>query len=185
MVSDPIWEQVKKSVKRIGCQPRAQHGHPKASAGHLDPQPRDAQLKTTKPKWKVFDATPRLKSGLDYTPPAQSYLPPEQQPWWQALADKKQWLDAKLDLHGLTEAQAYQELDYFMRKAAARRWRYVLIITGKGKDLQGRLRGNLPKWLSSPPFHKQVQNFAHAHLKHGGYGAYYVALQSQNKNLTR
>ena len=178
MVDDPIWEQVKKSVQRARCQPRRAN-----LAAQTNSEPFN-NLSLTSPaspkpklKWQALNATPRLKSGVDYTVPTQSHAPPEQQQWWQALADKKQRLDGKLDLHGLTENQAYTELGYFMQKAATRGWRYVLIITGKGRDLQGALRGNLPKWLSCPPFHTQVQSFAHAHLRHGGWGAYYVALK--------
>lgn len=179
MNKDPLWEQIKKSV----CPARsARRQRPVLSGQDRFDLARpggceEINQSRARKRWQALEVTPRLKSGADYTPASNAHLPPEQQQWWQALAEKKQRIDAKLDLHGLTEAQAYQELGFFMNKAATRGWRYVLIITGKGRDLQGALRTSFPKWLSSPPFSTQIQSFAHAHTRHGGLGAYYVALK--------
>ena len=51
----------------------------------------------------------------------------------QRVARGKEEIDARLDLHGLTQAQAHSALLHFMHNAHARDARLVLVITGKGR----------------------------------------------------
>lgn len=92
----------------------------------------------------------------------------------------------RLDLHGLTLAQAQPVLTGFILDAVARRLRLVLVITGKGRpgsehgpipERRGALRHQVPHWLHSPPLKAHVLQIAEAHLKHGGQGALYVYLR--------
>lgn len=94
--------------------------------------------------------------------------------------------DAKIDLHGMTLAQAHPELIHFVLGAQDRGHRLVLIITGKGKpgrddgpipQRTGVLRHQVPQWLRLPPLGTVVMQVTEAHLKHGGAGAYYVYLR--------
>ena len=48
------------------------------------------------------------------------------------VARGKEAIDARIDLHGLTQAQAHSALLRFLRSAHARDARLVLVITGKG-----------------------------------------------------
>jgi DNA-nicking Smr family endonuclease len=49
----------------------------------------------------------------------------------------------------------------------------VLVITGKG----GVLHANIPRWLGEDRFKNLVSGIGPAHIRHGGSGAFYVALK--------
>ncbi|WP_128255070.1 Smr/MutS family protein [Falsirhodobacter deserti] len=94
--------------------------------------------------------------------------------------------EARIDLHGMTLAEAHPELVHFILDSHRRGMRLVLVITGKGKvrdeggpipTRTGVLRHQVPQWLRLPPLGPLVQQVAEAHLKHGGMGAYYVYLR--------
>ncbi|MGD9649435.1 MAG: Smr/MutS family protein [Dongiaceae bacterium] len=89
----------------------------------------------------------------------------------------KKPIDAKLDLHGLTQAQAHAKLNQFIIKAAASGKRSVLIITGKGRQGQGVLRQYLPFWLNHPDLRPYLLAFSQALPQDGGDGAFYVLLK--------
>ncbi|QDY69978.1 Smr/MutS family protein [Qingshengfaniella alkalisoli] len=94
--------------------------------------------------------------------------------------------EARLDLHGMTIAQAHPVLRRFVLDAQERGLRLVLVITGKGKMRDepgpipqpvGILRHQVPRWLALPPLNQAVLQVSEAHLRHGGGGAYYVYLR--------
>ena len=94
--------------------------------------------------------------------------------------------EARIDLHGMTLAEAHPELIRFILNAHANGLRLVLVITGKGKlkddhgpipQRIGALRHSVPQWLRLPPLGPSVLQVAEAHLRHGGSGAYYVYLR--------
>jgi DNA-nicking Smr family endonuclease len=96
----------------------------------------------------------------------------------QRVARGKQAIDARLDLHGLTQAQAHDALLRFLRNANARDARLVLVITGKGRGSEpGVLRRQVPQWLGLPEFRNLVVGFEDAHIAHGGEGALYVRVR--------
>jgi DNA-nicking Smr family endonuclease len=100
----------------------------------------------------------------------------------RGLARGKQTIDARLDLHGLTQAQAHATLLHFLRNAQARDARLVLVITGKGARAEGErergvLRRHVPQWLGLPEFRAYVVGFEDAHVAHGGEGALYVRVR--------
>ncbi len=94
--------------------------------------------------------------------------------------------EARIDLHGMTIAEAHPELTGFILRAVTRNFRLVLVITGKGKKKDdggpipvrhGVLRHQVPHWLHTMPLKPHVLQITEAHLKHGGGGAYYVYLR--------
>lgn len=94
--------------------------------------------------------------------------------------------EARIDLHGMTLAEAHPELIRFILNAHSAGLRLVLVITGKGKRRDdtgpipqrvGALRHQVPHWLHLPPLGPVVLQVSEAHLKHGGGGAYYVYLR--------
>jgi DNA-nicking Smr family endonuclease len=94
--------------------------------------------------------------------------------------------EARIDLHGMTLAQAHPALTRFILDSHASQRRLVLVITGKGKTRddagpipvrRGVLRHQVPHWLATPPLAQAVLQISEAHLKHGGGGAYYVYLR--------
>lgn len=94
--------------------------------------------------------------------------------------------ESRLDLHGMTLAEAHPELIAFILGAQATGKRLVLVITGKGKARDegyavpvrnGVLRHQVPQWLALPPLRQAVLQVTPAHVRHGGGGAYYVYLR--------
>ncbi|MFP4538294.1 MAG: Smr/MutS family protein, partial [Dichotomicrobium sp.] len=114
-------------------------------------------------------------------------------------------IDARLDLHGMRQREAYTALKGFLRAAQAREFRLVLIITGKGiardsskaeafgdwqdapfyESPRGVLRRVVPEWLAKPEFRDVVASVSPAHQRHGGDGALYVRLRRQDRSSPR
>ncbi|MDH3262647.1 MAG: Smr/MutS family protein [Paracoccaceae bacterium] len=94
--------------------------------------------------------------------------------------------EAKIDLHGMTLAEAHPALVRFVLGAHSQGKRLVLVVTGKGRDRdeggpipapRGILRHQVPLWLSQPPLAGLVLQLTEAHQRHGGSGAYYLYLR--------
>ncbi|WP_375685245.1 Smr/MutS family protein [Bartonella sp. TT110JLCBS] len=88
-------------------------------------------------------------------------------------------LEARLDLHGYMQEEAYFFLKKFLQFSQQRGLRYVLVITGKGRSVgsDGALYRFVPYWLSTPAFRYYVHAFEQAARQHGGEGALYVWLR--------
>ena len=88
---------------------------------------------------------------------------------------------AKLDMHGMTQAEALQALGGFLAHHRVDGARCVLVVTGKGgRDGTGGLKQKVPDWLSGGALRAHVSGYAQAHQKHGGGGAYYVFLKARD-----
>jgi DNA-nicking Smr family endonuclease len=110
--------------------------------------------------------------------PAPPPLTPLSRRTKRGVVRGKQAIDARLDLHGLTQAQAHGALLRFLHNAHARDARLVLVITGKGRGSEpGVLRRQVPQWLGLPEFRALVLGFEDAGARHGGEGALYVRLR--------
>jgi DNA-nicking Smr family endonuclease len=113
-------------------------------------------------------------------PPSLATLPRRER---QRLARGNAEIDARIDLHGLTQSQAHVALMRFLRRARSDGARFVLVITGKGARFaagageRGLLRRQVPLWLGLPEFREHVVGFENAHAVHGGEGALYVRLR--------
>lgn len=88
-------------------------------------------------------------------------------------------IDARVDLHGMTQSEAHGLLLSFLHRAHASGLRYVLVITGKGASFgsEGALKRAVPAWLSTPLFRVLVSGHDYAARQHGGAGALYVRLR--------
>ncbi|HEX6977892.1 MAG TPA: Smr/MutS family protein [Alphaproteobacteria bacterium] len=88
-------------------------------------------------------------------------------------------IERRLDLHGMTQADAHAALDRFVRRAWADGKRMLLIITGKGSVIAGGgvLRRYVPGWLTAGEHAARVLRIETARPQHGGSGAYYVLLR--------
>jgi DNA-nicking Smr family endonuclease len=110
----------------------------------------------------------------------------------QKLARGHTAVDARIDLHGMTQAEAYGALRRLLHRAQANGAKFVLVITGKGvppppypsphagkgrEGARGVLRQQVPMWLALPEFRRFVLGFAVADTGHGGEGALYVRLR--------
>jgi DNA-nicking Smr family endonuclease len=101
------------------------------------------------------------------------------------VARGREKIDGRLDLHGLTQAEAHAALLRFMHVASSRGARLVLVITGKGarasEGEHGVLKRQVPQWLGLPEFRALVVGFEVAHVAHGGEGALYVRVRRSNR----
>ena len=89
-------------------------------------------------------------------------------------------IDARIDLHGMTQDAAQARLTRFIADAQAKGAKLVLVITGKGTSGTGErgvLRRVVPMWLASPQLRPFVVGFDEAAPTHGGTGALYVRIR--------
>ena len=122
---------------------------------------------------------PRTETHRPAGPPP---LAPLERKLKRDLARGRGEIDAALDLHGLTQAEAHHTLRGFLAAAQARGDRLVIVVTGKGRasswlDEPGVLRRLAPHWLRAPDLRGIVLGFEEAGRAHGGAGALYVRLR--------
>ena len=162
-----LWESVAKQIKPLRKKPRAlrpaiaQHDLAAKPAATPRPVPQAAPPKPSKP------AAPPL-APLGRRERAR-------------LSRGKSEIEARLDLHGMTQTRAHRALFGFLQRAHHEGLTFVLVITGKGKvgaeAERGVLRRQVPQWLGLPEFRALVVGFEEAHIGHGGEGALYVRIR--------
>ncbi|MCG8543201.1 MAG: Smr/MutS family protein, partial [Alphaproteobacteria bacterium] len=88
-------------------------------------------------------------------------------------------IEARIDLHGLTQDEAHRALTAFVDGQQAAGRRCVLVVTGKGawRAGGGVLREAVPRWLNEPALRRKVLSFSYAQPKDGGEGALYILLR--------
>ena len=88
-------------------------------------------------------------------------------------------VEGRIDLHGLTQAAAYDALASFIAISEASGRRCVLVITGKGAVGSGGgvLRTMVPRWLAEPSLRRRILALHRAQPRDGGDGALYVLLR--------
>ncbi|KIU50147.1 MULTISPECIES: Smr/MutS family protein [Bradyrhizobium] len=167
-----LWESVAKQVKPLRKRPTAAKTH----AAAFDPVTPRAAAKPIPVK-----AVAPVKS---VTPPRPQMPPlaPIGRRERAKLSRGRQEIDARLDLHGMTQIRAHRVLFAFLQRAHHDGLTFVLVITGKGKvgglDAErGVLRRQVPEWLGLPEFRSLVVGFEEAHIGHGGEGALYVRVR--------
>jgi DNA-nicking Smr family endonuclease len=115
--------------------------------------------------------------------PAAPPLAPLGRRMRQKLARGSESIDARLDLHGMTQADAHAALAHFLRRAQRNGARVVLVITGQGARgtdphaERGVLKRQVPLWLESAELRPCVVGFESATIGHGGAGALYVRVR--------
>lgn len=110
----------------------------------------------------------------------------------QRLQRGKTEIDGRIDLHGMTQAEARSALTGFVTGGHRHDRRCLLVITGKGRPASERgdrpwsddgrsapgvLRRMVPRWLEEAPLADRVLAYSPAQPKHGGSGALYVLLK--------
>ena len=128
-------------------------------------------------------STARPAASPAATPPRRTTPPPLapiDRRTKQRLARGATEIGGRLDLHGLTQAEAHAALARFLHGAQARDVKVVLVITGKGgSDGEGRgvLKRQVPLWLEGPELRSLVIGYDDAGIGHGGAGALYVRVR--------
>ncbi|MCJ2045917.1 Smr/MutS family protein [Methylobacterium sp. J-078] len=171
--------------------PASQVSGPKPSALKPAP-PKPVPLKPAPPK--PMARTLAKRAALKPTPPPAPAAPvvapaPPQAPGLErrvrlALRRGALQVDARIDLHGMYQAEAHGALIGFLMRARASGHTHVLVVTGKGGpgydeafSERGVLRRSVPHWLRSPELRGVVLGFEEAARHHGGAGALYVRLR--------
>jgi DNA-nicking Smr family endonuclease len=137
----------------------------------------------TKPAAPLKAAPPALIAKvIKSAPPPVPPLAPLGRRERSQLSRGRKDIDARLDLHGMTQTRAHHALFAFLQRANRDGLTFVLIITGKGRTVgaeseRGVLRRQVPLWLGLPEFRSLVVGFEEAHIGHGGEGALYVRIR--------
>ena len=164
-----LWRGIARSVKplRAAAKKIAERAVPVPAKAK--PAPRPA------PKIPAPVAAPRLPQK---TVPEPATLDRRTR---QKLARGREAIDARLDLHGMTQAEAHGALLGFLHRVQANGAKFVIVVTGKGArgadGARGILRRQVPLWLGLPEFRALVVGFESAHVGHGGDGALYVRVR--------
>lgn len=165
-----LWVGVTRSIKPL--RKRAPRVEAVPDEKPVPPAKRSAAVKPA-PSPIQPPAPAKLKKE---TPPSPTTLDRRTK---QKIARGNQTIDARLDLHGHTQAQAHDVLLRFLRVTQSRGGRVALVITGKGGRGEGggALKRAVPLWLALPEFRNTVIGFDTAAIGHGGEGALYVRLR--------
>ncbi len=170
-----LWRQVTKDLKPLPG--RGQQRQP--PAGTIEPEP--APRPETKPASKRLAPRTRPAPAIEARSTAKPLTPGTLHDIDKRTADRlkrgKLPVEARLDLHGLTQAEAERALAGFLAKSQAAGLRNVLLITGKGRADGGVLRRELPHWLNQPRNRNLVVAVTPAQPKDGGEGAFYLRLR--------
>ena len=99
-------------------------------------------------------------------------------------------IEARLDLHGLTEDEAFAKVENFVVQSYNQGKRCIIIITGKGLPhegddiftVHGVLKRQVPQWLDMARMRAMILLYKHPSERLGGGGALYILLR-RNKML--
>jgi DNA-nicking Smr family endonuclease len=88
-------------------------------------------------------------------------------------------IEARLDLHGKTQAEAHHALAAFIHSSSEAGRRCVLVITGRGLGPSGPgvLKSAVPRWLEEAGLRRKILAIAPAQPRDGGAGALYLLLR--------
>jgi DNA-nicking Smr family endonuclease len=170
-----LWESVAKQTKPLRKRSRAT----KPQLAAPDSQTPVATKAAAAPK--AHPAAKVARAPRPDPPPAAPPLAPLGRRERSQLSRGRKEIDARLDLHGMTQTRAHRALSGFLQRAHSEGLTFVLVITGKGRmgaeSERGVLRRQVPQWLSLPEFRSLVVGFEEAHIGHGGEGALYVRIR--------
>lgn len=167
---DVLWQHVTASVRPLRRKPVT----PKAAVPKAPVKPAKPPVKTP------VVAPPPLRAPRNMPLPAITPKPfdkGEEQKLRKGPAE----IDGRIDLHGMTQAEAYAALHRLIRNAVKTGRRTLLVITGKGRVGGGVLRRQLPLWLEEGELRGIVLAFTPARQKDGGEGAFYIKLRKDKK----
>ena len=96
-------------------------------------------------------------------------------------------IEARLDLHGKTQAEAHHALAAFIHSSFDAGRRCVLVITGRGFGPSGPgvLKSAVPRWLEEVGLRGKILAIAPAQPRDGGAGALYLLLRRRRTACPR
>jgi DNA-nicking Smr family endonuclease len=161
------------------------HARPRPKTGHHETAAQMAKL------GKKAQAEPPTQPAKKAPPPPLADIERKK---LKRLRSGRIDIDGRIDLHGMYQDEAHGTLRAFLHRAQAKGWRWVLVITGKGRVLtrdhdapfdmhaprdRGVLKRNVPRWLEEPDLRPLVISYTIASIEHGGEGALYVHLRKR------
>ncbi|HEU0117585.1 MAG TPA: Smr/MutS family protein [Alphaproteobacteria bacterium] len=165
---DSVWSDYAKGIKQIS----------RALKSATAPRSKKEEIPADKPKlgFRIASRALRVPHNvlMKKGKPFQELLDRQTE---RHLKQGSFMIDARLDLHGMTQQEAYNALGRFLDAQIKTGNRNLLIITGKGKDGTGALRSNLSNWLEALPSAPHILGLRPAAPKHGGNGAFYLILR--------
>lgn len=170
-MTDDLWHSYARGVKRAAGKKTTRSAPPPARA-KAKPAPDKAPHRTNAARAPL--KLEKLSSVAALPASTQQPLDRKRE---KALRDGAVEIDARLDLHGKTQVEAFESLMRFVRRHAGNGARMLLIITGKGSRGDGVLRRHLPQWLAQLPEASRILAIRPAAIVHGGDGAFYVLLR--------
>ncbi len=169
-----LWDEIVKSIKPLPGRRTRTGREPEALSVE------DQIAKGAEKRNRPVAPSPAVKHRDPPAPP----LAPIDRRLKQKLSRGSAAFDAKLDLHGHTQAEAKSRLLRFLETAQAREHSLVLVITGKGRRSEddwsnetGILKRQVPLWLALSEFRALVIGFEEAGIRHGGAGALYIRVR--------
>lgn len=198
-----LWKRVAEGVKPLEATKHKRHAKPHSSPleGEMSRAKRMAEGATAP---AAVDRPATRPAPRTFKSEAKPLGPPPLVPGHLAGLDRRSGeklrrgqmtVEAKLDLHGMTQEGAHATVARFIESQHAAGARCVLIVTGKGgrasdpfrpKAVPGRftfsagrgvLKEALPRWLNEPRLRPHIIAVQPASRAHGGEGAVYVLLK--------
>jgi DNA-nicking Smr family endonuclease len=156
-----LWQKVARTVKAYSPKTRSR-------------QATEKPIKTAAAKTRKTPVTPPppVKQATAPPPPARLNTATERK-----IRRGHMPVESTIDLHGMTQNEAYDALSRFIDRAEQRGYRMLLVITGKGAKGDGVLKRMLPLWLEEAGLRRKIIGFSPAQQKDGGTGAFYVRLK--------
>ena len=173
-----LWRHVTGDVKPLARREKP----PARTEKTADTKPQHTQKAAAQSKRKAAaraesePASPRKPRAPELTPGAS---PGVDRRTADNLRRGRMTIEARLDLHGMTQAEAHGRLSAFIEGHQSAGRRCVLVVTGKGTRSAGGgvLREAVPRWLNMPELRSRILSFTHAQPKDGGEGALYILLK--------
>lgn len=171
MTEDESWQEAVKGVRRI-----------KTNRHIEEIKPKEIEIRKDKITTVTFDV---LKSGKNVAKDDFSQMD-------GCLAKRfkreEYKVQAVLDLHGVTEKAAFEQVCNFVKQSYNGNKRCILIVTGKGWDDmpfsgKGVLRKAVPEWLSNSEISPLILAFKNPSESMGGAGALYILLRKKQRQL--
>ena len=89
-------------------------------------------------------------------------------------------IEEKIDLHGLTQDQAFEKLKIFLENSSRNNKKEVIIVTGKGAlNKPGAIKLALPRWLEYTELKQYITGYSMIIDSLGGSGAIRVAIRAK------
>jgi DNA-nicking Smr family endonuclease len=88
-------------------------------------------------------------------------------------------IEGKLDMHGMTQNEAFPALLDFINRSFHSEKRCLIVVTGKGfmSKNRGILKQSLPIWINNEDIRPKILSFCQARPTDGGSGAFYIFLK--------